>query len=581
MPGYREKVRIAELEEEVSLLKEELATTSGTGEDQTVLLIVLGVSAAVLLFAAVFLLVRNRRLQRERAKQREMAEKAQRSLESREKFVAYVNHEIRTPLNAVAGSAVLLGNTELGPKQEKYVNTIKASVDNVLVLVNDVLDLSRAESGRMAFRSVEFMIREVTQGISLILHEKSVTKGVDFKLDVSDKIPTVVKGDPAHLNQILLNLSTNAMKFTDLGSVTLKVSPGERAGNKLWVKFEVIDTGKGIRKSKLDTIFDQFEQETRHTIQHKGGSGLGLAITKQLVEQQGGRIQVESKYLEGSTFTVEIPFEQVRNSSIAQRRKVDHSDPAILDGKTIVVADDNELNREIINDLLKGENESVKMLQAASGDACMALLSEQDADLVLMDIQMPGMDGFETTMHIRKNLRNPLNEIPVIAMTAHALEDVARKCFEAGMNDFITKPVDVALLLNKIDKVFSKSSRQKLPEWKYVSYSHLRDISGGNESKVRRYLQLFRDSAPTDLSLLRESLEKKDWDAANQHIHKIKGGAAYLGDKEISNSYAKITSMNLNDTGKEELVTKVIERTELILQEIEQILSNHKMLNLT
>lgn len=467
-----------------------------------------------------------------------MTEKAQQSLDEREKFLAYTNHEIRTPLNAVSGSTELLLNTQLSEDQKKYVNTIKASVDNVLILVNDVLDLARIESGKINIQQHDFILSDLLLGIKLILDEKAQKKGIELKYELAPDVPVILKGDSRYLNQIILNLTNNAVKFTDLGSVTMRVSLIQKLDKDYKLKFEVIDTGKGIRKSKLPTIFNQFEQETRHTIKHKGGSGLGLAISKQLVEAQGGTIHVDSKYMEGTNFWFELTY--LKGDVV--KRKNQTEDVSILNDLKVLIVDDNSLNREIMCDLLVGLNPSCKAIAVNGGESCIELLKIQDFDLILMDIQMPEMDGYELAQYIRKNARKPVHQIPIIAMTAFAFDDAAKKCFEAGMNDYMSKPVESRVLLSKIRRLFAKRKKniEVEIEFEYCDLSKLKALTGGDNLKMYKYIDIFLQNTPLEMERLQHFVEQENAEEGMKILHKMKGSAAYMGNTELPRIYDKI-----------------------------------------
>ena len=504
------------------------------------------------------------------------AKKAQRLLEAREKFVAYTNHEIRTPLNAVAGSASLLSETELNPRQSKYVKTIKASVDNVLILVNDILDLSRIESGKIEFRNKDFLITDVINGVKYILQERTEKKGIELRTQIDNAIPNILKGDSRYLSQIIINLANNAVKFTDLGSVTIKVTKVSSELNATRVRFDIVDTGKGIRKSKISTIFNQYEQETRHTIKTKGGSGLGLSITKQLVELQNGKIWVDSKYLEGSTFSVELDFNHSKQKKI-ERETVDYS---VLSNLRLLVVDDNQINRDILQDVLINCNPKVKIDLAIDGEKAVQKLAEKDYDLVLMDVQMPIMDGYEATRYIRSNVRNPMNEIPIIAMTAFAMDNVAQECFKAGMNDYIAKPLEPKFLITKIQRLIDKKKASNKEEvtFRHVDLSHLKELTNGDKTKMFKYIDIFLQNVPSEISDLKKAYAAKNTDDVMAALHKLKGNLSYMGNEDLPKTYDKLSNKfyNGDKTLENTKIESCIEEAEKAYNEIKLIKHNYK-----
>ncbi|HLP11108.1 MAG TPA: response regulator [Flavobacteriales bacterium] len=501
------------------------------------------------------------------------------SMTEQERYLAYTSHEIRTPLNAIAGGTQLLSKTSLDPKQLKYVTAISSAVDSALLIVNDILDLSKIDSNMVEVRPVDFMITEVMNGIKNIMQYRADQKGIEFNIHLEDKIPPVVKGDAKHLNQILINLSTNAVKFTDIGKVDVYARVVSEDEKNVKLEFKVVDTGKGMRKSSLPTIFNQFEQETRHTIKHAGGSGLGLAITKKLVELQKGTIEVDSQYLQGTTFTVVITYEksvlQVKNLS-----PIAEIDIRKLDNIKVLLVDDNSINREILHDLLKDVNNNLEIVMAENGEIAINKMYHGGIDLVLMDIQMPKMNGYEATEHIRKNMKYPISEVPIVAMTAHALENVAETCFKAGMNDYVSKPIDIDLLVSKMCKLLDKRKvvQEKYSRYKVIDLNHLKELTKENEERIQKYIGIFLQNVPHDLEILRAAYNEKDYGAFKETAHKIKGNVAYMGIKNLTELFTSAEYGNLDKlpAGEFKVIFENIEKTCIAaideLQEVKNVL---------
>jgi signal transduction histidine kinase/DNA-binding response OmpR family regulator len=507
-------------------------------------------------------------------------EKIRNSLLEQERFLAYTSHELRTPLNAIAGGSVLLAKTNLDERQQKYVNTIQSSVDATLLIVNDILDLSKIDSNMVEVRPVEFMITEVLNGIKHILRYRAESKGIQFEVEFVDEIPAIIKGDSKHLNQILLNLSTNAVKFTDIGKVTIRISKVSETDTHLTLKFDVEDTGKGIRKSNLATIFNQYEQESRHTIKHEGGTGLGLAITKKLVELQHGTISVDSQYLQGTTFSVVITYEKVANAKFVSKEQ-NKEQFEKLDNIKLLIVDDNAINREILHDLLLDANPTIEMVMAENGEVAIAKMSNNHHfDMVLLDIQMPKKNGYETAEHIRKNMKYPVSETPIIAMTAHALENVAESCFKAGMNDYISKPIDMAYLTNKMNKLLEKKRKttETLNKYKTIDLEHLKELTKDNKDRILKYIGIFLQNLPDELEVLKKHAAAKDYAAIRESLHKLKGITAYMGIKKLSSLFNSSEYSNLEELADEKMKEFFVEIEDTCTKAIEELKEIQKQL---
>ncbi|MFM2194846.1 MAG: hypothetical protein RL092_446 [Bacteroidota bacterium] len=376
---------------------------------------------------------------------------AERTAKAKSEFLSNMSHEIRTPMNAIIGLSELLLKEHLTDKQHENMKSIKYSADNLLVIINDILDFSKIESGKVEFENINFDIFLKIQEIRKTFIFKAEEKGIALKFRVDEKIPQFVVGDPFRLNQILLNLLSNAVKFTKEGTVSLLVSMVADKGENVTLKFDIIDTGIGIPKDKLASVFESYTQAYTDITRRFGGTGLGLAITRQLVTMQGGQINLDSEIGKGTTFSVQLDFVKgvVENEASAEELIAELLEKRDFDGMRVLLVEDNQMNQFVANQVLELWN--IKVDFADDGLQAVNLLKENDYALVLMDLQMPVMSGYEATAYIRdrtNRLRNP--EIPIIALTADAFPETKKKVMESGMNDFVTKPLEQNDLYSKI-----------------------------------------------------------------------------------------------------------------------------------
>jgi len=424
------------------------------------LLILLGVGAFLVVMGLLYRLKYIRKTQRLLQKKNEIIEaekeKAKASERAKHQFLANMSHEIRTPMNAIMGMTDIL--IRRGPKEEQkeYLNSIKQSSDSLLVIINDILDIAKIESGKVELEHEPFSIPELLNNVHTIMQFKAEEKGLELKKDMPTE-DIYVKGDATRLRQILINLIGNAIKFTEKGLVTntLKV---EKADDKLNLHFTVSDTGIGIDKDRMNKIFNSFEQAYADTSRKFGGTGLGLSISKMLVEMQHGKIWVESSKGKGSQFHFTIPYEIAEGTT----SEIKPADPngniaELLKGIKVLLVEDNQFNAVVAQEELEDAIEGVIVEVAENGAVAVEKLRSVDYDVILMDVQMPKMNGYEATIAIRA-FTNEKAGIPIIAMTANVLKEEVDLCYQAGMNDFIGKPFDTNELLLKIYNLKTKTN---------------------------------------------------------------------------------------------------------------------------
>src|SRR5664280_517510 len=368
---------------------------------------------------------------------------AENAVKAKQQFLSNMSHEIRTPTNAIIGFTKVLLKTNLSAKQKEYLTSIKMSGDALIVLINDILDLAKVDAGKMTFEQIPF---KLSQSISAMLHlfeTKIQEKNLTLIKQYDDRIPEVLVGDPVRLHQIILNLVSNAVKFTSKGKISVTVKLVSEDDEKVTIQFSISDTGIGIAKDKMDKIFENFQQASSGTARLYGGTGLGLAIVKQLVDPQNGTISVKSRIDVGSTFSFILPFQKTK-ADVEIVSELVELDPGITNLKVLVV-EDIALNQLLMRTLL--DDFGFECDIATNGKIAIEMLQAKSYDIILMDLQMPEMNGFETTEYIRHTM-NSL--VPIIALTADVTTADLAKCKAVGMNDYIAKPVDDRLLYSKI-----------------------------------------------------------------------------------------------------------------------------------
>ena len=467
------------------------------------------------------------RYQEELIHARKIAEDAKKL---QEQFLANMSHEIRTPMNGIQGMTDLLLETTLTHEQNDFATTIKRSSDSLLVIINDILDFSKIQAGKLTIEKIDFKLNEVLDNIKAIFRHRINEKGLTLELNIEEAVPRTLNGDPYRLNQILVNLVGNALKFTDQGGIKIGISIQKTAANEIFLNFIVADTGIGIESDKTNEIFESFTQASVDTSRKYGGSGLGLAITKQLLELQKGTISVESKINCGTTFTVTIPYNYSKtNNPLIFTGRDSKNYRSLLNGKRFLVAEDNEVNQKVIRHVLQKAGGIVDI--ANNGlEAISFLKKRQDYNLIIMDLRMPEMDGYEATRYIR----NEMNlSIPIIAMTASALKGEKSKCLEIGMNDYLSKPFDFAFIYKRISMLLSdipvSDAAYAIEE---PAIESLFDLSLLREMDDNEYsseiLTIFLDNTPAELNELKRACIAHKFETAGQTAHKLKSSTGLL-----------------------------------------------------
>jgi signal transduction histidine kinase/CheY-like chemotaxis protein/HPt (histidine-containing phosphotransfer) domain-containing protein len=514
--------------------------------------------------------------------------RAEESEKHEQQFLANMSHEIRTPMNAVLGMTNLLLDTKLEEKQVKYLNAINISSKNLLVIINDILDLSKLEAGKMEIEKIPFRVRDVVQNVNDTSRFKAEEKGLRFEVNISPDIPDVLKGDPTRLNQILTNLASNAVKFTDKGSVTISV---EKATNSHFIQFRVIDTGIGIPKDKQHLLFGNFKQVDSSTFRKYGGTGLGLAISKTLIELQGGKVNVLSSLGEGSQFIVEIPYEigtEEEAQALSHHTVVDYAGLADV---RILVAEDNEYNQIVVVDTLNSLIKNATVEIAENGLIAVEMVQAKIYDLVLMDAQMPEMDGLEATRVIRNLANTRLSNIPILALTASVHKADIDKCLDSGMNAFVPKPFTPNELLGAISEYYHNDNpseaevevKTEAPvnetkisvdssAAKITDLSFLSEFAEGNPARIKKYIALYLKLLPDNLVKISTAIDENDFQSLVKVSHSMRPHLNYMGMKEAAEIAAEmenIVNNNLNSDGVMAMARKVREQCLCSKEELE------------
>lgn len=475
-------------------------------------------------------------------------------------FLANMSHEIRTPMNAITGLGRLLAQTELTETQQDYLTKLNRSSRSLLRLLDDILDLSRVESGRLALEESDFSLRQSLERVISLTTGAACEKRLSLQMEISPATPDCLNGDPFRLEQILINLVGNAIKFTEQGAVCLAVRPADHPAaaadhGRVLLTFSVTDSGIGLSNDQIDQLFEPFTQQDSSTTRRYGGSGLGLSICKRLTELMGGTIGATGAPGKGSTFRVTIPLGRGDEGRMRQQRPAATVSAETLQqirGARLLVAEDNRINQQIIGILLEQLGIAVTLVDTGCKAVAAVAQAREPFGGVLMDIQMPEMDGYEATRKIRE--QRSAAELPIIAMTAHAMAEDRRRCLDAGMNDHLTKPVDIDQLHGVLVRWLVPAGTgdlalplpvagdeapppENLPGLDVPTALARMNIPW---ARYREFVILFGREHRDDAALLRRHLEAGDRDAARIVAHTLKGVAGNLEARELSASAAAL-----------------------------------------
>jgi len=564
MEGKQLELDIERKDKEIELLNKENKYNAVQHKKDIIINYVL-IGFSVLLIVVLMLMFNRSRLLK---RSKELADQARMM---QQQFLANTSHEIRTPMNGILGMASQLEHTELSQEQKNSVQVIKKSADDLLSVINDVLDLSKIQAGRIEFEKKNFLVDVVSDDLYKLFETQAQQKQLALHFTIDKNMPEVICGDDLRLKQVLINLLSNAIKFTEQGKVELKIELEKEKESEVFVKFSVTDTGIGIPQKKRQEIFESFVQLESSGKRTKGGTGLGLAISKRLVELQGGTITVNSKQGEGSVFEFTLAFKKIDFETYladCEKLKVVVDRNKSLKGISVLVVEDNVINQQVIAKILERWETSYSI--ASSAVEGFDFLTSTAFDIILMDIELPGLNGWEATQYIRTKYAAPINALPILALTAYAYDSERKKCVESGMNDVLIKPY-------KEDELYLKM-RELLFNEKYVAPVHIKsnveeleERYSNDKPALKELYELFLSEMPSYITELKELKEQGNSEAIKKLAHKMKSPVSLFGSMETIEALRVLNANhNLSEPDRNKLIDKVIADCRLLLIVIKQ-----------
>ncbi|MBS2098992.1 ATP-binding protein [Carboxylicivirga linearis] len=501
---------------------------------------------------------------------------------SKSNFLANMSHEIRTPLNAIIGFSEQLAKTQLSSEQKRFNDLVNESSDILLSLVNEILILLKIGMGKVFIDRTPFDVRKVFEDVYQFFRLKAERKGIELMYVVDDEVSPVLVGDPFRLKQVIINLVSNAIKFTDSGSVRFSCSVKKDGADKVRLRIDVKDTGIGIPEKDQAIIFDEFSQSENMIKEQHGGSGLGLTISKKLVELQKGRIKLKSEPGKGSHFSIVIPYQKGTVGDVLKEEQTYVVNTDLLKGKRILLADDDQYNRELANTILSSWE--VEYDLAMDGEEALIYTQQKKYDVVLMDIHMPKMGGVPATQQIRSGQSDNINT-KIIALTANVVKGDIKEYLQSGMDDYIIKPYTEEELFNKIGNVLGisiakdrtvganlvKTDEKEVDTSLHIDLSDLHKAMRGNKMMINKMLQSFIDNTSGGVDELKAALANNDWDAIRETAHRLVSSFRYFKIEAASGLLKAIEEnvVNANYTEIPKQLNSLFKQVEGILLAVE------------
>ncbi|WP_052265881.1 ATP-binding protein [Pedobacter kyungheensis] len=494
---------------------------------------------------------------------------AERAASIKAMFLANMSHEIRTPMNAIISMANLLSKTTLTDEQDYYLQTVQTASKSLLVIIDDILDLSKIDAGKLNLEHIGFSLPMVFSEVMQVITHKAVKRGleIDYIPPKDIEISSVLIGDPYRITQVVLNLMTNAIKFTEKGSVLLTATVLEDNETHQEIEVLVKDTGIGMDPEFLSRLFDNFSQEYESVTRKYGGTGLGMSISQKLVAQMGGYFNVKSQKGLGSEISFVIKLEKGKTADIPAETKVVHNED-LFAGRRILIVDDNEMNRLVASTVLLGYGPQVMI--ADNGAIALDMLDEEVYDIILMDIQMPVLNGYDTTKALRARGYTGV----IIALTASAIEGEREKCLASGMDDYITKPINEELLISVIDKWIQKKAGPVVApvnDLPLYSLDGLRVISKGREDFVTKMIEMFCGQMPDSLNQLNQAHNEGDLEQVSKLAHKLKSTIDHLAILPLQRTIREIEAVDEGHVSAANLAEMIKEVNDVLNQVIAEL----------